>query len=51
MFDLCDVWGTNDLTKVFGGGPDDSEELIPPLNTERPGAPVRGPQSVPNGIL
>lgn len=27
MFDLWDVWGTTDLAKVFGGGPDDCDDL------------------------
>lgn len=27
MFDLSDVWGTNDPAKVFGGGPDDQDVM------------------------
>lgn len=27
MYDLSDVWGTSDLSKVFGGGPDDRDDI------------------------
>ena len=27
MFDLSDVWGTSDLARVFGGGPEEGEDF------------------------